>query len=53
MCLRAQGIDDDNGSVGRVRRDRGIRNYDGGAGRGKGIDDTSKGLEITAEIVGD
>ena len=50
--LRAQGIDDDNGGVGRVRRSRGIRNDIRGIGRGRGIYDASEGLETTKEAAG-
>ena len=53
MCLRAQGIDDDDDGVVRVRRARGLRDYYGGVGRGRGIDDASEGLDTTTEAAGD
>ena len=43
MRLRAQGIDEDNGGVIRVRRAR---------GRGKGIYNVSKGSETTMAAAG-
>ena len=46
MCLWDQGIDKDDGDVGRVRRAHGLSNDDGGVGRGRGIDNTSEGLKI-------
>ena len=49
MCLRAQVIDDNKGVVARVRQAHGLSNDDGGAVRGRGIDDASEGLETTAE----
>ena len=54
MCLRDQGIDDNDGSGGgRVRRDRGLSDNDGGVGRGQGISDASEGSETTTEAEGD
>ena len=53
MCLRAQGIDNNNCSAGRVRRERGLSDDDGGVDRGQGIYNASKGLETTAEAAGD
>ena len=47
VCLRAQGIDNDDVGVGRVRRARGISDNDRGVGRGKEIRDVSEGLETT------
>ena len=41
--LQAQGIDDNSGSVGRVRRACGLGNKDRGVGRGQGIYDASEG----------
>ena len=52
MCLRAQGIDNNNSGVGRVRRARGLSNDERGVGRGRGIYDASEGLETTAEAAG-
>ena len=49
MCLRNQGIGNDNDGVGRVRQVRGLSYNDGGVVRGKGIDDASKGPEKTAK----
>ena len=53
MFLQAQGIDDDSGGVGRVRRFRGLSDEDRDVGRGRGIYDASEGLETTMEAVGD
>ena len=53
MCLRAEGIDNNEGGVGRVRRYKGLSDSDGGVGRGRGIRDASKGLETTTEAAGD
>ena len=53
VCLRAQFIDNDNSGVGRVRRARRLINNDRGVFIGRGIYDVSKGLETTAEAVGD
>ena len=39
MCLRAQGIDNDNGCVGGGRQSRGISNDNVDVGGGKGIYD--------------
>ena len=50
VCLRAQFIDNDNSGVGRVRR---LINNDRGVFIGRGIYNVSKGLETTAEAVGD
>ena len=52
MCLRAQVIDDNDGSVGVGRQARGIRDDDGGIGRGRGIYDVSEVLETTTEEAG-
>ena len=49
VCLQAQGIDDNDGGVGRVRQSGGLSEDDGGVGRGRGIYDESKGLETTTE----
>ena len=44
MCLQSEGIDDNDGGVRRIRRDKGLRNdKDGGVGRGQGICDVSEG----------
>ena len=51
MCLRAQGIYDDNGVVDRLRPARGLSDDNGGVGRGQGIDDTPKGLETIIEAL--
>ena len=47
MCLQAQGIDEDNGNIDRVRRECGISNDGGGISIGRGIDDVSKVSETT------
>ena len=52
MRLRDQGIDDGNGSVGRVRRARGISDDGVGVNRGRGIYDVSEGSKTTTEAVG-
>ena len=49
VCLRAQGIDDDGGGVGRVRRDRRLSDKDRGTVRGQGIDDAYEGSQSTTE----
>ena len=51
MCLQAQGIDDNDGGIGRVIRACGLSNDDVGLGRGRRIHDTSKGLETTTEAL--
>ena len=53
MCLRDQGVDDNNGEVRSVRRARGLSNDDGGVGRGRVIYDASKGLETMMGAAGD
>ena len=45
MCLRDQGIGDDDNVVNRVGRARGLRNENGGVERELGIDDASTGSE--------
>ena len=52
MCLRAEGIDNDEGGVRRVRRAKGLRDDDRGVDRGRGIHDASEGLETTTEAAG-
>ena len=52
MCLRDQGIDDNDGVVDIVRRARGLRYDGGGVGREQGIHNTSEGLETTTEVAG-
>ena len=49
VCLQAQGIDNDDRVVGRVRWARGLSNNDRGIGRGGGIDNASEGSETTTE----
>ena len=51
VCLQDQGIDYKNWDVGRVRWTRGLRDDDGGVGRGRGIDGVSEVLETTTEAV--
>ena len=53
MCLRAQGIDGNDGSVGRVIGASVISNDDRGFGRGRGIHDAPEGSETTTEVAGD
>ena len=50
MRLRAQGIDGDNGGVGRVRRSHRLSNNDGGVRKGQGTYNASKGSETTTEV---
>ena len=50
MCLRDHGIDDDGGSVGKVRQACGLSDNNRGVGRGHGIYYASKGLETTTEV---
>ena len=52
-CLQAQGIDNKNGGLGRVRRARRLSNDNGGVDRGRVIENVSKGLETTTEAEGD
>ena len=52
MCLRAQGIDNDDGGVGRLRRASGLSDNNGGVRRGQGIRDAYEGLETTTEAAG-
>ena len=49
MCLRAQGIDDGDDIVDRLRRSHGLGNDNGGVGRGRGIHDASEVLETITE----
>ena len=49
MCLRAEGIDDDGGGIGRVRQAKGLSKNNGGVSRVRGVRDASKGLETTTE----
>ena len=49
VCLQAQGIDNDDGGVRRVRQDRGLSDNDGNIVIGQGTDDASEGLETTPE----
>ena len=51
MCLQAQDIYDNDDSVGRVRRARGLRDDNGGVRRGRQIDDASGGSDTTMEAV--
>ena len=50
MCLQDHGIDDDGGSVGKVRQACGLSDNNRGVGRGHGIYYASKGLETTTEV---
>ena len=49
MCLRDQGIDDNDGGIGRVRRVCRLSDNNRGVGRGRGIYDASEGSETTME----
>ena len=51
MCLRAYGIDDDGGGVGRVRWARRLSDNNRGVGRGRGIDDVSERSETRTEAL--
>ena len=50
MCLRAQGIDNDNGGLGGGRRARGLSNNDGGVVGGRGIYNAYKESETMTEL---
>ena len=52
VCLRDQGINNNYGSVGRVRQAKGLSKDDGGVGWGRGIRDASEGSETTTEAAG-
>ena len=52
MCLRAQGIDNNNVGAGGGRRARGISDKNLGVGGGRGIDDAYEGSETTMEAEG-
>ena len=52
VCLRSQGIEEDNGGVGGGRWSRGLSDNDGGVGRGRGINDASEVLETMTEAEG-
>ena len=43
LRLQAQGIDNDDGGVGRIRQVRRLSNNNGGVGIGRGIYDASEG----------
>ena len=49
VFLLAQGIDDDDGVVDRVRHAHGLRNDDRGVGRGQGLNDASEEFETKTE----
>ena len=49
MCLRAQGIDNENIIVGRVRQARRLSDNNGCIGRGQGIDYASDGSDTKTE----
>ena len=53
MFLWAQGIDDNNGGVGRVRWAHGLSDDDVGVRRERGIYDGYEGLDTMAEVAGD
>ena len=52
MCLRDQGIDDDDGVVDRVRQACRLSDNDGGVSRGQGIYDAYEESETTTEASG-
>ena len=52
MCLRAEGIDDDDSDVVRVRQAKGLSDNNRGVGRGRLICDASKGSESMTEAAG-
>ena len=52
VCLRYKGIDDNNGSVGKVRQSSRLSDDDGGVGRGQGIRYASEVLETMTEAAG-
>ena len=49
VCLQYQGTDENDGAVDRVRHAHGLSDDDGGVGRGRGLEDASKGWETTTE----
>ena len=49
MCLRAQGIDNDDVSVGEGRLAQGLSDNNKGVGGVPGIDDATEGMERTKE----
>ena len=53
MCLRAQGIDDNDGGLVRGRRARGPSNYNRCISGGRGIYNASEGLDTNTEAAGD
>ena len=53
MCLRAEGIHDNGGGVGRARRDKGLSNNDRSIDRGQEIRDASAGSDTTIKAKGD
>ena len=52
MRLQDQGIDDDDGGVGREINFRERSDNDGGVGKGRGIYDASKGSDTMTEVAG-
>ena len=52
MRLWDQGIDNNDGGIGRVRRDFRLSDDDDGVSRGRGIYNTHEGLETTADAAG-
>ena len=52
MSLKAQGIDNNDSVIGRVRRACVLSDDDGGVGRRQGIRNASEGLETTTETEG-
>ena len=53
MCLRDQGIEEDNNFVKRVRQARGLSNDDGGVCIRRGIYDASEGSDTMIEAARD
>ena len=52
VCLRAEGIDDNNSGVGILGQAKGLSNNDEGVGRRRGIHNTSEGSETKTEAAG-
>ena len=52
VCLRDQGIEENDGGIGRVRWARGLSDGNGGVVRGREIYDVSKGSDTTTEAAG-
>ena len=52
MCLQAEGLDDDDYGIIRVRQVKGLSDDGGGVVRGQGIRNASEVSETTTEAAG-